>query len=373
MTIGPKKLCIVTPSHWAANFGGAEYQVSCLLGAIAKRRAFEVHYLARNLNPEFMTDQYRTHWVGSKHKLARHSHLFDAPKLYSALKQIRPDVIYQRVGCAYTGIAALYAKRSGCGMLWHVASDQDVTPLKINVSKDAPFSYAERKALEYGIRNANSIVVQTRQQADILKQHYGREANSIVANFHPAPEHKFPKNEQLSIVWIANLKPLKQPRIFMELAKELGSLSGIRFVMIGRNSNWDWGHKLQTDISETKHLEYIGEQPFDKVNQILSQAHILVNTSQYEGFPNTFIQAWMREVPVVSLNVNPDNVLNMHGIGLACSGSFDQLVQNVRLLIENAQLRTSMGEKARSYALDHHSEKNAEQIIRILKEEAEHD
>ncbi len=373
MTIGQKKLCIVTPSHWAANFGGAEYQVSCLLDAIAKRTSFEVHYLARNLNPEFVSDQYHIHWVGSKHKLARHSHLFDAPKLYSTLKQIRPDVIYQRVGCAYTGIAALYAKRSSCGMLWHVASDQDVTPLKMNISKDAPFNYAERKILEYGIKNANGIIVQTHQQANILKRHYGREPNCIVANFHPTPELQLPKKKQLSIVWIANLKPLKQPRIFMELAKRLGNPPGIRFVMIGRNSNWKWGHKLQTDISKTEHLEYIGEQPFDKVNEILSQAHILVNTSQYEGFPNTFIQAWMRKVPVVSLNVNPDNVLNTQGIGLACSGSFDKLIQNVQLLIENDQLRTSMGEKARSYALDHHSEKNAEQIIRILEGKTEHE
>ena len=32
----------------------------------------------------------------------------------------------------------------------------------------------------------------------------------------------------------------------------------------------------------------------------------LVNTSDYEGFSNTFIQAWMRRVPIASLHVDPD-------------------------------------------------------------------
>ena len=375
MSIRQKKLCIVTPSHWAASFGGAEYQIKCLLDAMDKRKGFEIHYLARNLNPEFLTEKYTVHWVGNRYQFSRHSHLFDAPKLYSTLKQIAPDIIYQRMGCAYTGIAALYAKRFNCKMLWHVASDQDVTPLKINISKNAPFRYAERKALEYGIRNTSDIIVQTKQQDRFLKQHYNREANRIVANFHPVPPPPPPKNtqNQIIIVWIANLKPLKQPELFMDLAKKLGFLPKIRFIMIGRNSNWKWGHQLQKEISKASHLEYLGEQPSEKVHEVLAHADILVNTSQYEGFPNTFIQAWMRKVPVVSLNVNPDNILDEHGIGLSCSGNFAKLVQNVQLLVENAALRTSMGEKARNYALQNHSEKNADQIIDILEEKSGHD
>ncbi len=376
MSIRKKKLCIVTPSHWAGSFGGAEYQIKCLLDAMEKRKSFEIHYLARNLNPEFSTDKYQLHWVGNRYRFSRHSHLFDALKLYSTLKKISPDVIYQRMGCAYTGIAALYAKRSGCRMLWHIASDQDVTPLQIKLSKDAPFRYTERKALEYGIKNTGSIIAQTRQQEQFLKQHYQREVTRIVANFHPVPPQP-QKNSQISIVWIANLKPLKQPGLFMKLARKLKELPKVRFIMIGRNSNWRWGNRLQQEISEeisqTGNFEYLGEQPIDKVNEILAQADILVNTSQYEGFPNTFIQAWMREVPVVSLNVNPDNILNEYGIGLSCSGSFEKFVQSIRLLVENSSLRKSMGEKARNYALEHHSEKNAEQIIDILEGKQKHD
>ena len=39
------------------------------------------------------------------------------------------------------------------------------------------------------------------------------------------------------------------------------------------------------------------------------KSKILINTSSFEGFPNTFVQAWANGVPVISLKVDPDNII----------------------------------------------------------------
>ena len=72
---------------------------------------------------------------------------------------------------------------------------------------------------------------------------------------------------------------------------------------IGRSDSWP--RSRQRRISSTAARLSQAE-----VNALLEHTDLLVNTSDYEGFSNTFIQAWMRRVPVVSLRVDPDRLLS---------------------------------------------------------------
>ena len=92
----------------------------------------------------------------------------------------------------------------------------------------------------------------------------------------------------------------------------------------------------------------------------------MINTSRYEGFSNTFIQAWRRKVPVVSLDVNPDNVLNREGIGLFSDGSYGKLKESVLTLIRDEELMSDMAKHAQEYALARHSIANIERLIDIF-------
>ncbi len=69
-----------------------------------------------------------------------------------------------------------------------------------------------------------------------------------------------------------------------------------------------------------------------EVNAELANAHVLVNTSLYEGFPNTFIQAWMRRTVVVSLNVNPDGIFDETAGRVSCWNVRSALTGNCKTI-----------------------------------------
>lgn len=361
------RVCIVNPFEHG---GGAEYQISLLIDALAATGRFDVHYLTHFIDERDRTRNYRVSRIGSGGPIPRFGYLSEARALYARLSELEPAVIYQRVACGYTGICAAYSRRRSVPLVWHAAHDTEVTAQVLDPARNFVRLRLEKWAVEFGIRHATRIVVQTRRQAQLLQENYGRTADAVVANFHPPPVEPIDKRGPLSVIWIANLKRWKGPDVFVRLAHALRDRPEVRFIMVGaraaESGNQRWQHALMRDIEATPNLEYLGQRSHEEVNQLLARAHIFVNTSTHEGFPNTFIQSWLREVAVVSLQVDPDHVLERQQVGIA-AGSEAALIAGVRRLIENPDVRTGYALRGREYASASHSLRNTEELIRLLE------
>lgn len=364
-----RRICIVSPFEHG---GGAEYQIGLLAESLASSGDYEVHYLAHFLDECSRTRAYRVWRIGSGGPIPRFGYLMEGRALYRTLREIDPCVIYQRVACGYTGICAAYARRRGAAMVWHVSHDAEVSSHPLDRGRNAVRTRLERWAVEYGIRHADRIVVQTRRQAQLLQENYRRAAAAVIPNFHPLPPESIDKQPPLTVIWIANLKPWKQPQLFVRLANRLRGRGDLRFVMVGAPAgaagNDSWQRPLLEAIEAAPNLSYLGAKSQEEVNALLARAHIFVNTSVHEGFPNTFIQAWLREVAVVSLQVDPDDVLQTRGVGILARTE-ERLADAVSELTDPL-VRNEFVMRGRDYALQRHSMGNARELIGLLNCEA---
>jgi glycosyltransferase involved in cell wall biosynthesis len=360
------RVSIVLPSHWSMRQGGAEYQANILACELVKR-GHEVSWLARLVPPAGKFQDYPIHEIVQRfnYKWTKPNFFFGAIQLTRKLEEIKPDVIYQRVGCAYTGITARYAKQSGCGMVWHVARDDEVTPVRLGKLLKNPFRFFEKNFLEYGVRNAKKIIIQTPAQGELLDRYYGRTDGILIPNFHPVPEVIPPKQTPYKVVWVANFKKVKRPDLYLDLVSRFANSTDVQFVMIGAapDSKTAWQQNLAARIKEIPNLQYLGKLPQEEVNKKLAEAHVLVNTSAFEGLPNTFIQAWMRKLVVLSLSVNPGNFLDDSSLGGCAEGDLDALEARLRAYLDQPEKLQADGEYASQFACKTFSEANLNKLV----------
>jgi glycosyltransferase involved in cell wall biosynthesis len=144
----------------------------------------------------------------------------------------------------------------------------------------------------------------------------------------------------------------------VELAK---SIPHANFEMIGGLGEPRLYKEIKVASQKLPNLRFHGFIPFHKIDEYFKKASIFVNTSKIEGFPNTFIQAWTHYIPTVSLNVDPDNIIQNQKLGLR-SGTFKQLVSNVNTLLQDEKLRKTIGKNARKYVEREHDIKKTVKI-----------
>lgn len=341
-----RQIAFVLPGHLSSVNGGAEYQANLIMAELKLETDAEITYFCRRADLGFQSTSHRVSVLPKIPVLARYAYFIDVPFLYFRLRRLNPTLIYNRDIGAYTAACAFYAKRRGIKFVIHLAHDKDVTPLQPPYTRNF-LKRIDKRFLEYGLKRADIIVAQTTQQVALLKANYGLDVAIIQPNVFQTPKtlKPIPQKSPPQVLWVANFKDFKQPHLFVELAKRLADTNA-EFVMVGLSGPKD--HHLIKTISIQKNLRYLGPLSHDDVLKLFGTASIFVNTSSAEGFPNTFLQAWMHQVPVVSLHVNPNDALTGQ-IGF-CAGDMDTMEHDIRRILGSSDLQMTLGLAAQKYA-----------------------
>ncbi len=228
------------------------------------------------------------------------------------------------------------------------------------------FNLVGRFIYELDIRVANVVIVMNEFQRALLKKNFGKDG-LLIKHHIPVTARATPEKAKPPIVlWVGSMAEVKQPELFVKLAE---AIPDGRFQMIGGHffSTQELDDRMKQRFQRIPNFEALGVIPFGEVHEYFSRAAILVNTSMFEGFPHAFIQAWVHCVPVVSLNADPDEIICKYKLGFH-SKTFQQLVGDVKILLENEQLRKEMGENGRQYVeKEHDMNKIVEQYIKVFK------
>ena len=360
------RLCFVAPYLYPClsgrypvqHIGGAELQ-QAFLGKELHRLGLEVSYVTIDFGPPPVEDIDGIRVIKAfKERHGIPGLRFFYPrlvKLWQAMLAADADVYYTRTASFLPGVVRLFARHHGKKCIYAASSDANFDPEYLKLP-----SVRDRLLYEFGLRGADAIVAQTRHQERLLRRNFGLPC-TVIPNFLPSRSSASVPDRNGCILWASMLRRLKQPMHFVRLAK---ACPDEKFVMIGGPDEHDPGtfERVEKASRTIPNLEFLGFQPYEISDDYFGRSKAIVNTSRYEGFPNTFLQAWSRGVPVISY-FDPDGVIVKHRLGRVVDGE-DALIAAVRQLRNGHE--TDPGLILR-YFSDHHSPVVAERYLDLIE------
>ena len=260
--------------------------------------------------------------------------------MWSALTRANADLYYTSCAGMHVGLLALFCRRFRKRFVFRTASDPDCDRFRVRVI----LRFArDRWLYAYGLRRADAILVQSASQAETLVHSYGlasRVAGMLVEKPLPGAAR------DIDVLWVGNIQPVKRPDRVLELADRLPE---VKFHMVG--GPLPGREALFLDVrraaSAKTNVLFHGGLSYWDTNDLYGRAKVLVNTSDVEGFPNSYLQAWIRGVPVVTL-IDPDRVIERKGLGLAVS-SAAQIPDAIRCLIDDPAAWKAVSDRCRAF------------------------
>lgn len=363
-SIKKKKLCFISffayplfDCNCEAIFGGSELQLYQLAKRIAADNKYEIDFIVGDFGQcsDKIFDRIRVTKAFSMRKKEFRWIIgaYYQFKFLKTLKRVNADVYIQRAAGVETGIIAFFCKLFKRKFIYMTASDIDVNGEYRKKHKIFGIFY------EYGIKNASAIITQREEHKRLIKDNFKKDSVVIKNSFSILSEPSS-LNERDYILWIGSAQALKQPEMFLEIAE---AIPEEKFVMIMPKNNIKIWEKILNKTKNIPNLKFIEKIPFDGINEYYEKAKLFINTSMFEGFPNTFVQSVMNGTPIISLNVNPDNFLNKYNCGFCTEGSKNKITEEIKRILNNKSLWTVISKNAYNYAReDHDMERNIKKV-----------
>lgn len=358
------KVCFVQPrAYYLFNqetnagkdkVGGAQTQMYYLSTALVDNSNFDVHFLVA----DFGQAGFEIRKKVKLHNAFNFDHhlLKKTLDLLHTLKTINADIYIFRSADTGVAIAVFYTKYFLAKKIFYMLASDVETNFKQSKQVSGIISAL---SMSFVYKFADILSVQTSTQYNLFVKNRKRRPDTIIKNIIYLPKQD--KNIKKSFtLWVGRLDKIKNPELFIELAKRFPKEKFMMIAPIIRD-NMDYGHKIKKIVKQINNIKYIDFVEPDDLNMYYEQAKIYVLTSYTEGFSNTMAGAMANGCPVLSFNVNPDDIFTLHQAGFYSKGEKKLFFKYFKLLINNKDARKQVSENAYVYLKKYH---NKQEIIK---------
>lgn len=280
--------------------------------------------------------------------LNRRTHLLFA--WYQFLEKERPDWCFWQCADHLWGPASEIARWFGVRTAFSMMHDNHVQLRK---------ALSRRQYLwplyAWGLHRSDVIFIQHEDQRNHLAMRWQQRAYllpgivSLTGAIVPHSERNG------AVVWIAVIRPAKRPDLLVEIARQLPS---IHFIVCGAPnlSHWDAGtiERIMTQLRSLPNIDYRGHVAPEQALKFIGEANLLLSTSDGEGFPSVFLEAWAAGTPVVSVRIDPDHKIRNGDLGKV-TDTVEGAVTAIDSFMASPQRLREMGMKARCHVEELHS------------------
>lgn len=273
------------------------------------------------------------------------------------IRQTNADVIFVR-----GARRDLYTIKKVCDLcksklVFLGASDRDFEPgkelilgAKLNI-----------KLYRRGLHKNDYFITQNKFQADNLYKYYGKQS-VIIPNIWTKSDSTQIETKTYAAIWVSNLRRLKRAEWFIRLAEKIPNY---RFAIVGGVNEQDYYDEIKKESEKLDNLDFLGAQSMENVNNLLSKSQILICTSEFEGFPNTFLQAWAQNIPVIS-TVNPSNVITEYELGYFINDESELHFSLLNLLTHNDLYKQVQNNIEKYFMTTHSADKAYQTVIKMI-------
>jgi len=329
-------------------FGGSETQVYLLARLLADSGEFDVRLVADK-------DVGDAHYPGITFRetpppiqrgLPVVSRMVNRARGRRPYADLDNAVLVQTILGPYTLSTWMTARGLGLKFVYRMSCDADIDGSFF--PPDAARSYHE------AVQDADGVIAQTPLQQKRLRAELAVES-TLLTSIVDLPADG-PALGGSYVLWAGRGAPIKRPWIMVETARVLPDIEFVMLMPEGETvvDRLFW-RCIAQEAAHVPNLKLLRGVSHFEIASYYRNASVFVNTSAIEGLPSAFLQSAAQGTPIVSLDVDPDGILESAGMGHCSAGDLDGFRSAIAGYAANPSRVREQGSAAFEYVKRHHS------------------